>query len=59
MIINLFKWKISKNIKFKILTYFLNVEIIEKPIFLAFSTEKFYNCLKQAFIKALIFQYFD
>lgn len=53
---NLSKLKKLKNTKSKI---YINIKTIEKPIFLTFSAKEAFNFLKQAFFKALIFQYFD
>ena len=51
--------KLFKNNKSKNLIYMLNIEVIEEPIFLIFNAKKTFNNLKQAFIKALIFWYFN
>lgn len=53
---NLSKSKILKNSKYKELTY---IKATEKPLFLTFTAKKVLNCLKQAFIKVLIFEHFD
>ena len=54
IIVNLFKNNISK-----ILMCMPNIGAIRKPTFLTFNAKKVFNHLKQAFIKALIFQHFD
>lgn len=59
MIIDFSKFKKLKNNKSRNLTNVLNDKAMEKPIFLTSSIKKVFNFLKQAFIKALIFQYFD
>lgn len=43
---NLSKFKKSKNNKFKILIYLLNIKTIEKSIFLTFNTKKTFKYLK-------------
>ena len=45
---------LSKN-----LTYMLNIKDIKKFVFLTSNAKKAFNCLKQVFIKALIFKYFN
>ena len=50
---------LSKNKKSKKLLYMLNIRVTEKPNFLTFDAKKAFNHLWLAFIKALIFQYFD
>ena len=44
---------------FKNLTCMPNIRAIKKLIFLIFNLKKIFNYLRQAFIKVLIFQYFD
>ena len=56
---NLSKSKKLKNEKSKNLMYIPNIETIRKPIFLISNTQKIFNSLKQAFIKAPIFQHFN
>lgn len=56
---NLFKFKKSKNNKFKNLLYISNIRTVEKFIFLISNFKKFLNFLKQIFIKALYLQNFD
>ena len=53
---NLSKFKKLKNENSENLTC---VEVIEEPIFLILSAKKTFNCLRQAFVKAPIFWYFD
>ena len=48
-----------KNNKFKNLIYMLNIKAIKKSIFLTFNAKKFFNYLRQTFIKTLILQLFD
>lgn len=48
---NLFKFKSSKNKKFKNL---INIETIGESIFLTLSTKKIFNRLRQEFIKVSI-----
>ena len=50
---------LSKNNKSRNSTHMPNIRAIKKPIFLTFNTKKVFNYLGQAFIKALILQYFD
>ena len=48
-----------KNNKFRNLTRVSNIEATKKTTFLNFNAKKVFNYLKQMFIKALIFWYFD
>ena len=41
------------------MTHVPNIKLTKKPIFLTFNAKKTFNYLRQAFIKTLIFQYFD
>ena len=50
---------LSKNNKSKKLRYVLNIRATRKFIFLTPNTKKIFNYLRQAFIKALILQYFN
>ena len=50
---------LSKNNKSKNLMYMPNIGVTRKLIFLISNTKKIFNHLKQAFIKALLFQHFD
>ena len=56
-IINLFNK--SKRNKSRNLMYKPNIKAIRKSTFLIFNIKKTFNRLKQAFIKALIYLYFD
>ena len=58
MVKNLSKSKKSKNTKSKIPTY-TNIGAMGEPIFLIFGAKEAFNQLWQAFIEALILQYFD
>ena len=49
----------SKNNKFRNLTHMPNIKATRKPLFLIFNAKKTFNYLRQAFIKAPIFQYFN
>lgn len=59
IIVDLSKCKKLKNKNLKNLTFIPNIKSIGKPKFLIFDNKKVFNCLKQAFIKTLILQYFD
>ena len=50
---------LSKNKKFKNLTYMSNIRATGKPSFLIPNAKKTFNHLWLAFIKALILQHFD
>ena len=50
---------LSKNSKFKKLTYIINIKAMEKPNFLTLDAKKAFNHLRLAFIEALILQHFD
>ena len=50
---------LSKNEESMKSTYMLNIKAIEEPTFLISNTKKTFNKLRLAFIKALIFQYFN
>ena len=54
MVMNLFKNNKSRN-----LICIPNIKAIKKPTFLTPNTKKILNHLRQAFIKAPIFQHFD
>lgn len=56
---NLSKFKELKNNQSNNLTYISNIKAMKKSIFLIFNINKIFNCLKQIFIKAFIFQYFN
>ena len=56
---NLSKSKKSKNNKSENSTRVPNIGATEEPTFLTSDTRKAFNFLRQAFIKALILQYFD
>ena len=49
----------SKNNKSRNLIYMPNIGAMKKPIFLISNAKKTFNFLRQAFIKAPIFYYFD
>lgn len=55
---NLWKSKNLKNTKSKI-PMCIYIGAIEEPIFLIYKARDIINCLKQLFIKALIFWHFD
>lgn len=56
---NLSKFKELKNNQSNNLTYISNIKAMKKSIFLIFNINKIFNCLKQIFIIAFIFQYFN
>ena len=53
--VDLFKSNKLKNNKSKKLIYISNIRVMRKIIFLILNVKEFFNCLKQAIIKALIF----